>query len=282
VTSTTRSDSVVVVAIAHEVAHTVQQQSATLAPQAKLEVSEPGDAHEREADAFADSVASGGPAGRHTAKVTPGAVSRAVIQRDKNFDKIAGGNLKESDALDTIGLPKELIDGLQSAWDGSLPGGKSQEQGGNLVRGKDGGYAWRKGDAGSSGMFTPDYDDVGKDQMRVGVGHTHPYDESEGGHTNVSFGGGDISSIVYEKQTQPLNIVLSGETVFVLVRTAEFEKLLKGLDDEGLKKLEQKNEKTWNDVYTTTKGKIRRAPRPPRARPAKRFISCTIVAKSAA
>ena len=59
---------------------------------------------------------------------------------------------------------------------------------------------------------------------------------------------------MYEKQ--PLNIVQSGETLFVLARTAEFEKLLEGLDDEGLKKLEAKIEKTWNDVYKTAKGKI--------------------------
>ncbi|HEY0476903.1 MAG TPA: DUF4157 domain-containing protein [Kofleriaceae bacterium] len=242
--------------IAHEVAHTVQQQGASRAPQAKLEVSEPGDSHEREADAFADAVASGGPASGLTAKVTPGAVSRAVIQRDKNFDKIAGGGLKEDDAPDTIGLPKELTDGMQGAWDDSLPGGKSQEQGGNLVHENGGGYAWRRGKAGSSGMFTPDYSDVGKDQTLVGVGHTHPYDKSEGGHTDVSFSGGDISSIVYEKQTQPLNIVQSGETVFVLARTEEFEKLLKGLDAKSLKKLEQKIEKTWNDVYKSTPGKI--------------------------
>src|SRR5882672_8241395 len=162
--------------IAHEVAHTVQQQGVTAAPQTKLEVSEPGDAHEREADAFADSVASGGPAGRPTAKVTPGAVSRAVIQRDKDFDKITGGHLAEGDAPDKIGLPKELTEGMQSAWDDSFPGGKSQEQGGNLVREKDGSYAWRKGKPGTSGMFTPDYGDVGKDQTLVGVGHTHPYD----------------------------------------------------------------------------------------------------------
>ncbi len=242
--------------IAHEVAHTVQQQNVSPTPQAKLEVSEPGDVHEREADAFAESVVTGGATTGPIAKITPGVVSRAVIQRDKNFDKITSGHLNEADAPDAIALPKELSEGMQSAWDGSLPEGKSQEQGGNLVRNKDGSYGWRKGKAGKSGMFKPDYGDVGKDQTLVGVGHTHPYDKSEGGHTNVSFSGGDISSIVYEKQTQPLNIVQSGETVFVLARTEEFEKLLVGLDAAGKRKLEQKIEKTWNDVYTTFKGKI--------------------------
>ena len=45
--------------IAHEVAHTVQQRGAATGLQAKLEVSEPGDAAELEADAFADAVVRG-------------------------------------------------------------------------------------------------------------------------------------------------------------------------------------------------------------------------------
>src|SRR5262249_11152151 len=94
--------------IAHEVAHTVQQHGTSPVAQAKLEVCEPGDAHEREAEAFADAVTSGAAAGRPSATVTAGAVSRAVIQRDKNFDKIAGGHLAEADAPDKIELPKEL------------------------------------------------------------------------------------------------------------------------------------------------------------------------------
>lgn len=67
--------------IAHETAHTVQQRGASApAAQAKLEVSQPGDAHEVEADAFASSFVAGG-----TAAVTPvseGVVARAAIQRD--------------------------------------------------------------------------------------------------------------------------------------------------------------------------------------------------------
>ncbi len=72
--------------IAHEVAHTVQQ-GPVASPQFDLEVSEPGDAHEVEADRFADSFVAGGgvpvtPVGRAT-------VSRAVIQRQE--DRPEGG-----------------------------------------------------------------------------------------------------------------------------------------------------------------------------------------------
>jgi hypothetical protein len=48
--------------LAHEVAHTVQQQSGTSGPQAKLAVSEPGDAAELAADQFADHIVDGGAA----------------------------------------------------------------------------------------------------------------------------------------------------------------------------------------------------------------------------
>jgi hypothetical protein len=179
-----------------------------------------------------------------------------IVQRkeDPNFEKLLGKNLKEGEAPADITLPDGLTKGMQSAWEQSLPGGKSQEQGGNLVRNKDGSYEFRAGKAGTSGSFTPDYGDVGKDQTLAGVGHTHPYDKDEGGYTDVSFSGGDLSSIVYE--TQPLNIVQSGETLFVVARTTEFEALLKGLDIEGKKKLVGEIEKTWNDVYKTTKGTI--------------------------
>jgi|GEM_PF-3188047 len=48
--------------LAHEVAHTVQQGGTSCGLQTKLEVSEPGDAAEVAADAFADHIVHGGPA----------------------------------------------------------------------------------------------------------------------------------------------------------------------------------------------------------------------------
>jgi hypothetical protein len=66
--------------IAHEVAHTVQQRGASIdVRQDRLAVSSPGDAHEVEAEAFAQSFIAG-----HPAAVTPvsaGSVSRMVISR---------------------------------------------------------------------------------------------------------------------------------------------------------------------------------------------------------
>jgi len=64
--------------IAHELAHTIQQQGAPVGPQYQLEVSRPGDAAEAEADHVADAVTSG------THGAAPAMVSQrgAAIARD--------------------------------------------------------------------------------------------------------------------------------------------------------------------------------------------------------
>lgn len=70
--------------IAHEVAHTVQQQGAK--PGAEMEVSSPGDGHEQAAEGFAQKFASGGGAdagpAAAAAPVGKGTVSRSMIHRD--------------------------------------------------------------------------------------------------------------------------------------------------------------------------------------------------------
>jgi len=68
--------------IAHEVAHTVQQRGAAGSPQLdSLDVSTPGDAHETEAESFAQTFVGGGK-GTKITPVSKGVVARAVIQRD--------------------------------------------------------------------------------------------------------------------------------------------------------------------------------------------------------
>jgi hypothetical protein len=64
--------------LAHEVAHTVQQRDGVAAPQLELQVSTPGDAHEREADHAAEAMLAGAPA-----RVSP---AGAGIARDKKKD----------------------------------------------------------------------------------------------------------------------------------------------------------------------------------------------------
>ncbi len=92
--------------IAHEVAHTVQQGAAQASPQCDLEVSEPGDAHEVEADRFSDAFAAGG-----TAAVSPvgrGTVSRAMIQRQEETGPSATPGSGETATKDSLAIRRTL------------------------------------------------------------------------------------------------------------------------------------------------------------------------------
>jgi hypothetical protein len=189
----------------------------------------------------------------------PHAESRgAVVQRkgeDKNFEKASGDKpLKNEDTPDSMKLPEELTAGLKAAWGDSFPGGKSQEQGGILVRNKDGSYKFKRGAAGTTGTFSPNYEDQGKDQTLVGSSHTHPYDKIEGGYTDVSFSGGDIANLIY--QEDKLKVVQSGDTQFVLVRTEEFAAQVRDLDEKGKETLYQEIKDHWNKSFLAAKGKL--------------------------
>jgi hypothetical protein len=174
---------------------------------------------------------------------------------DRAFDDIATGSTKLKDAPKEINIPKELKEGMDKAWKGSLPGGKDQEQGGILTKDAKGKYVWHEGkalplDKGGSDFFLPDYDSVPKGESVVGVGHTHPY---ASGETNVPFSGGDLASFVHDPDR--MQMVKSGEGEFVSARTAEFEKKLAGLDDKGKAKLAADIEKEWDAIYSNPKDK---------------------------
>ena len=91
--------------IAHEVAHTVQERGAP-ATGAATAVSEPGDAHEREADAFADAFTAG-TAARTTPPATPpvraGTASRAMIRKS--------GAVAPTEPVDLPYSPIEVVPG---------------------------------------------------------------------------------------------------------------------------------------------------------------------------
>jgi hypothetical protein len=172
--------------------------------------------------------------------------------RNEKFDKAAGDTLDMAGAPDELKLPKEVADGMKSAWSASFPGGKSQEQGGILVKTKDGKYEWRPGKSGTGGSFTANYEDVKEGETLIAVGHTHPYDKSEGGHTKVSFSGGDLANFIYNNRR--MAIVQSGKGQFVAVRTKEFNDLLKDLNDEGKAKMYTEMTKCWDDAVGAAKG----------------------------
>src|SRR5262245_37325667 len=72
----------------------------------------------------------------------------------------AGGPPAAGGTPVTFTLSPELKQGMKDAWDASFPGGRSQEQGGILVRKADGSLEWRAGPAGNSGSFSVNYGDV--------------------------------------------------------------------------------------------------------------------------
>ncbi|BAZ32223.1 hypothetical protein NIES4074_47250 [Cylindrospermum sp. NIES-4074] len=231
--------------------------------QMKLTIGKAGDKYEQEADKMAAVVQQESsekiqqPPATQISQVQD-SVGLGTIQCDSkgaaNFNQITGEKLNEADAPDKLKLPPQLIKGMQDGWDKSFPGGKSQEQGGIIVKDKEGNYQWKPGKSGTSGSFTPNYGDQGKDDTLIGVGHTHPYDASEGGMTDVSFSGDDLARLVYVEDR--IAVVQSGQGQFVAARTEEFNTMLKGLDEAGKKKMFDEINKTWDDTFKSAKGKF--------------------------
>lgn len=99
--------------IAHEVAHTVQQDGAA-SVQAKPKVSSPGDACEREADAFASAFTRG-----DSSPVTRGSVSAATILRSEKTENT--GSTETAEATQnpdvTIELGEAPLEPIEISWD---------------------------------------------------------------------------------------------------------------------------------------------------------------------
>lgn len=176
-----------------------------------------------------------------------------TVQRNEKFDLAVGKAFDKAAAPDALGVPPELKDGLEAAWAASFPEGKSLEQGGILVKTKDGAYVWRAGKGTSGGSFKPNYSDVGPDEVLVASGHTHPYDKTEGGHTDVAFSGGDLSNLVWQKER--FKLVQSGTAQFGVAKTAEFDALVAAADTPEKKKtLRQEMNAAWDTTFKSAKG----------------------------
>lgn len=175
-----------------------------------------------------------------------------TAQNDGAFEQIISHHLKLADAPTEITLPKELVEGLQNAWDNSFPDGKSQEQGGILVRHQDHSYEWKTGKGTGSTSFRINYEDINKNETLALTGHTHPYDESEGAYTDVSFSGTDLANFVYGQESA--KIVQSGKTLFLVAYTIRFNRLLKNLGAKRKQKLYTQMNRTWLAVFSTHQG----------------------------
>lgn len=123
-----------------------------------------------------------------------------------------------NDAQEIVILPTDINEQMRALWDQSFPGGRSQEFGGTLVRDADGNLLLINTGGGTAGTFQPN-ESVGPDHELIGVFHTHPYDETEGGATNVSLSGGDAAAFI--NGDNMVEIVQSGDGQFMYVRTGE-------------------------------------------------------------
>jgi len=121
-----------------------------------------------------------------------------------------------ADAPKEINLPSGMDKEFDGLWKKSFPKGKSQEFGGTLVKDKDGNLSMEKTGGGTSGTFSPDRN-VSKDKEIVGIFHTHPYDKSEGGHTDISLSGADAAYMINKGDSTI--IAQSGDSQFMYLRT---------------------------------------------------------------
>ena len=124
------------------------------------------------------------------------------LTETSGFEQATAGDVDYEDMPEQITLPDSLNEGMQDAWSDSLPRGRAQEQGGIFVENTDGSQEWKRGPAGTSGSFSPNFGDADANERMLAMVHTHPYDKTEGGHTDVTFSGGDFASLVYQDSPQ--------------------------------------------------------------------------------
>ena len=141
---------------------------------------------------------------------TPGAPAPAASVFDP-----AALPATNSAAPATMTYPPAVIQAMQTSYSNSFPGGKSQERGGTIVRGADGQIRVVNEGHGTGGGFSPDRN-IGPTDQLVGTYHTHPYDQSEGGHLGVSFSGDDIANSATMKEPK---LVDAGNKQFLLTPT---------------------------------------------------------------
>ena len=173
------------------------------------------------------------------------------------FKQLAAGGVSVKDAPEHIGVPRVIQEGAEAAWSKSLPGTKSQEQGGIIIEDSSGGYGYKAGKSGTSGTFSPNYGDVKKGEKLLGTLHTHPYSAKEGGHTDVSFSGGDLADMA--NQRDKIALVRSGDGWFAVATSKEFEARV--TKAKSKRKLYNEIDKRWTQLFNAATGntKVRAA-----------------------
>jgi hypothetical protein len=151
-----------------------------------------------------------------------------------------------------IKLPTPLAQGMQIAWNQSLPLGNAQEHGGQLVRNKDGSLKWLPHAPGDADGIVLDYEGTSPHQKLLAGVHTHPYSTEEGNLTHMPFSGTDLGDQVYEQNR--LSLVQSGEGLFGSARTREFDALVAQRDEAGREELARDIRRFFHTLYKNGKG----------------------------
>ena len=167
---------------------------------------------------------------------------------------LASLGLSKASAPVNVTLPKEFTEGLKKAWDASLPGTTSKEQGGILVSTADGSYKWKAGKDSTSGTFSINYGDVEAGETLVASAHTHPYSAGEGGHTHVAYSDADMANFVTGKER--IKVVRSGDGVFMIAKSKEWDDDVKGRSATKIDELKAAIRKCWKDAYSAATGDL--------------------------
>ena len=155
------------------------------------------------------------------------------VQRKAGWEQIARAPTRADRAPSEVMLPDSVEKALEKAWQDSIAGGQTTEQGGNLVRTYGGRYELRRQAVEAKpgyteGTFEPDERDIGWWDTLTAIVHTHPYNEPDSktkGIDHGTFSGQDLASIIDEEQ--PLNLLRSGPYTYAISRTKEFNALVK-------------------------------------------------------
>lgn len=184
--------------------------------------------------------------------------SKRASDSRNGFDQLTSGEHGHSIAMQKapseIVLLKEMTQGMQVAWNQSLPLARAQEQGGMLVRNRDGSRKWLRSDPGDANQITLDYDLVDPQQRLLANGHTHPYDKADHNVTDVPFSGRDLAAHVTGQER--LSIVQSGAGLFGAARTREFDEMVSALDQRGQEALPKEIERFWQNIYDHFEGTV--------------------------
>lgn len=217
--------------LAHELAHTLQQQETLPASVALSESA----SREVEADRLAQSMDRGG------AVPSLQAGTATLARKEEAADKA-----KAPECPKTHTIADDVYDAIGAAWKKSGHGGDTvAEQGGRIVTDSGGKRVIRTGAGGSGSISLPE-EKAG--DTTLGTFHTHPYSKGEGSELGVSFSGGDISNFVAGGQGSA-KYIGAGSCYFVLDTLDQTQK-------DACKKVDL--EKRWNDQFAKASGSFQK------------------------